>query len=102
VATRPETLLAELHRQYASDGFACQYTAQTKAWQDSLPLLQSELQNCLLAEASAASWKVPLEFPLYRLRRRVDLVLLTLAVVVVELKVGESKFLMQYKRQVDT
>lgn len=50
----------------------------------------------------SGSWHVLLEFPLYRLRRRIDVVVLTSAnVAVIELKVGETLFRSTDRRQVE-
>ena len=99
----PESaIVSELHKKYSSDGFSSQYTTQTEAWLESIPLLQEELRKLLGLEGDSRNRRVLLEFPLYRLRRRIDVVLLTpSAVVVIELKVGESKFLATDKRQVE-
>ena len=51
---------------------------------------------------NTADWLVLLEYPLYRLRRRIDVLILSpTAIVVVELKVGESSFRSADRRQVE-
>lgn len=98
----PKEISAGLHAKYAADGFASQYTTQTEAWNVTIPKLQEELRSLLLLHQGAADWRVLLEYPLYRLRRRIDvLILAPSAIVVVELKVGESKFRSADRRQVE-
>lgn len=100
--TSDDEILAELHRAYASDGFLSQYTSQTIAWEATLGPLKEGLHRALEARREAAEWRVLLELPLYRLRRRVDLLLVARqAVAVLELKVGESRFRSPDRRQVE-
>jgi len=93
---------AALHSKYAADGFSSQYTTQTEAWNITVPMLQGELRSLLLLRPESANWSVLLEYPLYRLRRRIDVLILTpAAIMVVELKVGESSFRSADRRQVE-
>jgi hypothetical protein len=98
----PTEVVGILQQKYANDGFASQYTQQTRAWSEVIPVLQTELQR-LIAERSAASeWTILLEYPLYRLRRRIDVVILASnTIVVVECKVGADTFSAQDRRQVE-
>src|SRR5690349_4125653 len=78
-----------LQQAYADDGFASQYTRQTQAWARIIPKLQQMFVQLLSVRPEAHEWAVLLEYPLYRLRRRIDLVILAGSlVVVVECKVG--------------
>ncbi|WP_160153771.1 DUF2075 domain-containing protein [Microbulbifer sp. ALW1] len=102
IRTPVESVSAELHAKYAADGFLSQYTSQTEAWNVSIPKLQCELRALSEQQSDVAGWTVLLEYPLYRLRRRIDVVILApAAILVVELKVGESKFLSVDRRQVE-
>lgn len=102
VRTPAECVSAELHTKYAADGFLSQYASQTEAWNLTIPKLQSELSELLELQSDVGEWAVLLEYPLYRLRRRIDVVILApAAILVVELKVGESKFLSVDRRQVE-
>jgi hypothetical protein len=97
-----DEISAGLHAKYAADGFSSQYTTQTEAWNVTIPQLQKELRRLLLRHPVAADWRILLEYPLYRLRRRIDLLVLSsTAIIVVELKVGESKFRSADRRQVE-
>src|SRR4051794_21347550 len=90
VEAKPEWLLGQLGLRYAQDGFARQYTKQTTAWSSSIPLLQREFNRLLEIQPRATAWTVLLEMPLYRLRRRIDVVVLTEShVVVIEIKSGD-------------
>jgi hypothetical protein len=98
----PVALVGRLETQYANDGFAMQFVSQTKAWADLIPLLQQELTLLLRTRPAAVDWGLLLEFPLYRLRKRIDIVILTeTVVVVVEAKVGEDRFYPADERQVE-
>ena len=95
-------LVGELNQAYAADGFSQQYTTQTKAWKESVKLLQNQLCQVLADISSTAQWRVLLEFPLYRLRKRLDAVIITdQCIVVLEVKVGESAFKAADRRQVE-
>jgi hypothetical protein len=98
----PIALVGQLHQAYAADNYATQFTQQTKAWANALPLLKNQLTTLIDLLPRAAGWSVLLEFPLYRLRRRIDLVLLTEHVIVpIEIKVGESVFRAEDARQAE-
>lgn len=102
VRTPCDRIVSLLHARYASDGFSSQYTTQSESWIESIQLLQSEIESLLEKALEAKGWKILLEFPLYRLRRRIDVVVLTVSsVVVIELKVGESHFKVADKRQAE-
>lgn len=102
VQTSSEEIAAVLHTKYAADGFSSQYTTQTEAWNVTIPRLQKELSSLLQSNPKASDWLVLLEYPLYRLRRRIDVLILSpQAIVVVELKVGESSFKSGDLRQVE-
>ena len=102
LSTSDSALLSKLHSAYASDGFLSQYTTQTVAWEASLPLIKEGLNLVVRHYDAALNWRILLELPLYRLRRRIDLIVVTpKALVVVELKVGETAFLSADLRQVE-
>jgi hypothetical protein len=95
-------LVGRLNQAYAADGYAKQFTQQTKAWATALPLLKNQLSTLIDLLPRAADWAVLLEFPLYRLRRRIDAVLLAERVIVtIEMKVGESVFRAEDARQAE-
>ncbi len=97
-----DALVGRLNQAYAEDGYATQFTKQIKAWADVLPLLQHEVRVLLSLRPEATGWTVLLEYPLHRLRRRVDVVLLTEQVIVVlEMKVGERDFRAEDARQAE-
>ncbi len=96
------TILGALQQAYASDGFASQYTRQTRAWTRVIPRLQEMFVQLLAVRPEARQWTVLLEYPLYRLRRRIDIVLLAgTVIVVVECKVGAEAFTAEDSRQVE-
>lgn len=98
----PAAILGDLQSAYASDGFVAQYTKQTLAWAQIVPILQNCLAKLVERRPESADWTVILEYPLYRLRRRIDLVILAGSVViVVETKVGAEQFSSTDRRQVE-
>lgn len=100
LATDDQIILATLASQYASDGYVSQYTSATVAWELTLPALKRELQLLAAKAPGTDLWQLMLEYPLYRLRRRIDAALLTPSgVVVIEIKTGASEFLSADKRQ---
>jgi hypothetical protein len=101
IAEEPQAVVGKLHTKYAEDGFAQQYLSQTRAWVELVPLLQGEMRNLVKQAPGAGYWAILLEFPLYRLQRRVDVVVLTSSAIVVEAKVGEDRFLPSDERQVE-
>lgn len=95
----PDALLGLLEKGHARDGFATQYSQQTTAWATVIPEMQKQVRGLL---PCAAGWTVLLEFPLYRLRKRIDAVILAgHLIVVLEVKVGESVFRAEDERQVE-
>ena len=102
LTTPDRQLLADLHSAYASDGFVAQYTSQTIAWEVSLPLIKAALRSAHESAEGIAQWRILMELPLYRLRRRIDLLLVApQAVAVVEIKAGEHQFHSTDRRQVE-
>jgi hypothetical protein len=102
VSADPSALVGRLHQAYAADGYAKQFTQQTKAWAAAIPLLQDQLGSLFNLLPRASGWTILLEFHLYRLRRRLDAVLLAeRVIVVVEMKVGEYAFRAEDARQAE-
>lgn len=102
IGTPDGIILGRLASAYTEDGFVSQYTAQTRAWEDAVPLLKQAFSLVMRDHQAAGSWTLLLELPLYRLRRRLDALILTPSLIVVlELKVGESVFLSPDRRQVE-
>jgi hypothetical protein len=100
--TNPAEIVGILQEAYAVDGFSSQYTRQTKAWASILPKLQHSVNSLLAVRPEAANWSILLEFPLYRLRRRIDVVILAHdLIVVIEYKVGAKDFTSEDRRQVE-
>ena len=102
LTSSPAEIAGVLQEAYAADGFASQYTQQTRAWRDVIPVLQTQLRTLVADRPEVRGWAILLEYPLYRLRRRIDLVILAGdAIVVVECKVGSKQFSAEDRRQVE-
>src|SRR5262245_25746947 len=102
VAAKPDGVVGQLEIEYARDGFMTQFAGPTRAWADLIPILQNQLQSLMDRVPDSRSWTVLLEYPLYRLRKRIDVVLLaSTTIVVVEAKVGEREFHSVDERQVE-
>ena len=97
-----DAIVGALQQAYAADGFASQYTRQTKAWARVIPKLKHTFVQLLAVRPEVHEWTILLEYPLYRLRRRIDIVILAGSlVVVVECKVGADVFTAEDRRQVE-
>ena len=98
--TSDDVALSKLTIAYAQDGYVSQYTSATVAWTLSLPSLRSQLHQLVDAASETATWQLLLEYPLYRLRRRIDAVLIgPHSIVVIEIKTAAAEFLALDKRQ---
>ncbi len=85
----PQAVAARLALAQAQ-AFRVSEATQLRAWAVTVALLQGALAR---VGAGAAGWRVLLEYPLLRLGRRADAVLVTGgAIVVLELKVGATQF----------
>jgi len=94
----PNAIVGTLETRYANDGFATQFLAQPRAWADLVPKLQAQLRQLMSLLPASRLWTILVEYPLYRLRKRVDMILLAESmIVVVEVKVGERRFLARQK-----
>lgn len=74
-------------------GFSGDHQRQLVSWQTQVEILQSALRRVIVDYATAGSWGVLFEFPLLRLQRRLDVVLLAGSrAVVLEFKVGATSY----------
>lgn len=97
-----EAVIGDLSRAHAADGYYQLLGTQTKSWAQSLPLIQQSLREVLEREPDAARWGVLLEYPLYRLRRRIDLVIIARDLLcIVEIKAGAEEVEAADRRQVE-
>ncbi len=85
----PEVVNNALTTRYAKDGYYQLLGTQSKSWSYSLPIIRATLEELLQKNHLAADWGVFLEYPLYRLRKRIDFVIVSnRCIYVVELKIG--------------
>lgn len=90
-------LSARIIEQYQGD-----HERQLYSWREQVRILQDKLQEHLKGEPAAAAWGLVFEYPLLRLQRRLDVVLLAGDVVaVLEFKVSEGRYDASAKRQVE-
>lgn len=98
----PSHILGTLQDEYAADGYSSQYSKQTIAWSTLIPKLQEQLKQLRQLRPSVSEWTILFEYPLYRLRRRIDIVVLAgPVVIVIECKVGGKEFTAADRRQVE-
>jgi hypothetical protein len=96
------TIVGLLQQAYARDGFSSQYMRQIKAWSRIVPEFRATLSRLSSVRPAARAWTILFEYPLYRLRRRIDIVILAGGVIIViECKVGSDKLVAQDRRQVE-
>jgi hypothetical protein len=97
-----DEVVAALHSGYAADRYQTQYTAATVAWAITVASLRREVAALLRVAPTADTWQLILEFPIYRLRRRIDAVVLTPEdAIVIEVKTGSEGFESADRRQVE-
>jgi hypothetical protein len=102
LAQNSDIIQSKLHNAYAADGFNSQYTSATKAWVVTIKCLREELERLVRICPEALSWGLVLEYPLYRLRIRIDLLLISLkAIYVIELKTEATEYISVDKNQVE-
>jgi len=84
-----DAILGQLTAGAASDGYSVQQHAQTDAWREELALLRAQLARLAERLAPSRQWSLLLEYPLLRLQKRIDAVILGCDVVIVmEFKSG--------------
>lgn len=102
VSTPNESIIGQLQLRYSQDGFASQRTQQILAWKESIKILKQVLQEWVGEDSAVNRFGICLEFPIYRLRKRLDVVLLVNStVIVLEFKVGATEALAGDRRQVE-
>ena len=90
-------LSASLIKRFSGD-----HAQQLRSWTVQLTVLRGALQRSSISEEAVARWALLLEYPLLRLQRRLDVVLLCgQRVVVVEFKVGASTYSAADARQAE-
>jgi len=86
-ATTDEEVLTRLTQGYLRDGFAALQSEADTAFEVSIPRIRRSLQEAVSKVATVERAGVVLKFPIYRLRKRLDLVLLIGDIVVpIEIK----------------
>lgn len=99
---KDETILRKLTSNYANDGFYQLLGTQIKSWEESLPLIHDLIVDLHQHDSTAGTWGVLLEYPLYRLRKRIDLMLISRKqLYIIELKVGATDVENEDIRQVE-
>ncbi len=94
-AATPETIVVALALRQA-EAHPINREEQLRAWRAQIPLLRTALAD------APANWSVLLEYPLLRLGKRIDAVVLTdRAVLVIEAKTGAQGFTSEGRRQAD-
>ncbi len=72
----PKIVNSDLNSSYTHDGYYQLLGTQSKSWEDSLPIIYDVLAEVHQHDPSTGEWGVLLEYPLYRLRKRIDLMLI--------------------------
>ena len=94
-AAAPETIVAVLALRQA-ETHPLNREEQLRAWRAQIPLLRTALAG------APDDWSVLLEYPLLRLGKRIDVVVLTdRAVLVIEVKTGAQGFTLEGRRQAE-
>jgi hypothetical protein len=89
--TSDTEVLARLTLAYANSGFSRMHTDQPLTWWDDLVELRQALHTLTTANPSSKDWQILLEFSIPRKERRLDVVLLTGAeIILLECKRGPA------------
>lgn len=97
----PDAVAARLAHAQAL-AFRVNEAAQLRAWAETVDLLRRALSFVVAQRPDAAGWRVLLEYPLLRLGRRADAVLVTgRTVIVLEVKAGATQFLRADREQAE-
>jgi hypothetical protein len=87
IHTSDSEITGRLASAYAHSGFSSQRTSQTRAWEADLASLRSAFDVVVAQNSRAMTWALLLEFPIPRKEKRIDVVLLAGAtIVILELK----------------
>jgi len=101
VASSVESLTGKLSERLI-ESYSGDHDRQLRSWRSQIDLLQKCLGDHLASDPTASSWGVIIEYPLLRLQRRLDVVILAgQTVAVLEFKVGAGSFNASDKRQVE-
>lgn len=99
---KSDSIIISLTSKYANDGYYQLLGTQIKSWEESLPVISDVLGNVYRDDSSTGSWGVLLEYPLYRLRKRIDLILISKnRLYIIELKVGATEAENEDIRQIE-
>ena len=102
IADSNHAILGVLSSNYANDGYYQLLGTQSKSWEVSLPMIREALVRLLEELPESKNWGVLLEYPLYRLRKRIDLILVSdCQIFVIEFKVGAREAETAGSRQVE-
>jgi hypothetical protein len=89
--TSDTEVLAKLTLAYANSGFSRMHTDQPLTWWDDLVELRQALNALTMANPASNDWQILLEFSIPRKERRLDIVLLTGAeIILLECKRGPA------------
>src|SRR5260370_33769343 len=89
--TSDTEVLAKLTLAYANSGFSRMHTDQPLTWRDDLAELRQALHALTTANPDSNDWQILLEFSIPRKERRLDIVLLTGAeIILLECKRGPA------------
>ncbi len=93
---------ATIQDRYSQDGFVSLYTDQIRVWAESLTLLKGQIDKLVGVHRESRDWLILLEVPLYRLRRRIDLIVVSRSVLnVIEIKTRSGTSDESSRRQVE-
>ncbi len=81
--TDDDTVFAALNRRAAEENLGPQYQEQVQVWDAQLPVLRSAITHLVGVIREGRCWSVLLEFPIPRMRRRIDCVMLGAGMVFV-------------------
>jgi len=81
-----------LTQQSGLAGFQQQLHTQTLSWADEISILKKSITKLISENQTASKWGILLEYPIARRAKRIDAVILTDKVIVIEFKKGKTKY----------
>jgi len=91
LAADRDSIFAALNRRAAEANLGPQFQEQVQVWDEQLPILKDAIQRLVRDIPNAGRWSILLEFPIPRMRQRIDCVLLGAGTI----------FVIEFKRHSD-
>lgn len=92
LADDTDKIIGILTQKGGDAGFYQQLHSQTLSWRSQIDILKSSLKHVLDAKPEAIQWALLLEYAIVRRAKRIDAVILSDNIIVVEFKIGKETY----------